>query len=214
MERFRHHQSLLIGNDIGFWHLHKIVHIIQELSVPWSVCGKGPATSIDILLNGALMLYWCIWPQFLVQGPLLAAQVLHWRHYFSTLFLAWSKWYLCQTVFRVLLTPKWPPDGPPCSFISTLFTLLWGRIIWAIFDQPSVDSQWHSSMLFLTVRDFHWAQYLSYVGHSWWCHSILGAVQSLFPPEWAMFWSFNWCHKCDWINWSNGMNFWTEDCSR
>jgi hypothetical protein len=61
--------------------------------------------------------------------------------------------------------------GPPLRIgdcaISPLccmsFTLLRGKIIWAIFDRPSVDSQWCCSMPFPPTRDFHWAQSLLYM---------------------------------------------------
>jgi hypothetical protein len=46
----------------------------------------------------------------------------------------------------------------------TSFTLLQGRTIWAIFDCLLADSQWCSSMPFLTARDFHWDQQTLYVG--------------------------------------------------
>jgi hypothetical protein len=72
--------------------------------------------------------------------------------------------YLLWILFRVLLTPKWPPDGPLCSSVSMSFILLRGRIIWAIRDCPSVNSQLRSSMPFLTASDFHWAQQPLYVG--------------------------------------------------
>jgi hypothetical protein len=86
------------------------------------------------------MLYWCLWPQFLVRGPQLAAQVSHCWHHFSTSFLAWSQEYLWRTLSSILLTPKWPSDGPPSSSVSTSFPLLRGRTIWATYDRPSADS--------------------------------------------------------------------------
>jgi hypothetical protein len=40
----------------------------------------------------------------------------------------------------------------------TAFTLLRGRITWAIFDRLIADSQLYSSMPFLTASDYLWAQ--------------------------------------------------------
>jgi hypothetical protein len=97
-------------------------------------------------------------------GAATGCTVSHYRHHFSTSFLPWSKKYFCQTLPRVLLTPKWPPYGPLCSSVSISFTVLRGRTIWVIFDRPSADSQWRSTVPSLMVRDFHWAHQLLYVG--------------------------------------------------
>jgi hypothetical protein len=43
-------------------------------------------------------------------------------------------------------------------WLTSSFTLLRGRITWAIFDSPLAYSQWRCSMPFLTAWDFHWAQ--------------------------------------------------------
>jgi hypothetical protein len=87
---------------------------------------------------------------------------------------------------------------PPRNSISTSFTLLGGRTIWSIFYQPSVDSQWPSSITFLTgiplgpvvfICGAQLAMYF-YSGH---CPA---SISSRMRP---VSWSFNWCQKCDWI---------------
>jgi hypothetical protein len=77
-------------------------------------------------------------------------------------------------------------DSPLCSSVSMSFIPLRGRISWAIFDPPSKHYQWRSGMPFLTARDFRWPSSF----RTWGCGrrrlSILGAVRSLFPAEWAV----------------------------
>jgi hypothetical protein len=82
------------------------------------------------------------------------------------------------TLSRVLLTPRRPPDGPPCSSASISFALHQARTILAALDRPSAGSQWRSTVPSFTVRDFHWAQYPSTWGSGRGYLSIPGAVQS------------------------------------
>jgi hypothetical protein len=152
---FHYCQSLLNENGIGFWPICKIIHSNQEVSVSLVALWEGPC-----YINSKPTLYWCIWPQFPVRRPWLAAQVSHCQHHFSTSLLTWGQKNLYRILFRVLLTPKWPPDSPLCSSVSTSFILLQERIIWAIWNRPLADSQLCSSMQLLTASNFHWAQHV------------------------------------------------------
>lgn len=60
--------------------------------------------------------------------------------------------------------------------LSGLFLILCRRI-------PSLPT----SMPFLTARDFHWAQQFCTWGCGRRCLSLLGAAQSLLPPERALY---------------------------
>jgi hypothetical protein len=125
-------------------------------------------------------------PESLFGGPRLGARVSHCEHHYSTPFLAWSKWYLCRILLRVLLTPKWLPDGPPCSSVSTSFILHRGSTIQTILDRRAADFRWRSSMPFLTATDFQYAQLLLHVGLRSAMSFYLGAVRTLLPPEWSI----------------------------
>jgi hypothetical protein len=58
------------------------------------------------------------------------------------------------------LDTRSPPDSPKCSGVSTSSTLLRGSYL----DHPLADSQFRSRTPFLTASDFHWVQYIFYVG--------------------------------------------------
>jgi hypothetical protein len=81
----------LVGNDVGFWPLDKIVHSNQHVSVSLVAPQKGPCYSVTILSNGAPTFYLYIWPWFPVSAPRLTALVSYWWHHLSTSFLAWSQ---------------------------------------------------------------------------------------------------------------------------
>jgi hypothetical protein len=160
------------------------VTAIRRYPFPWPLWGKDPATSVAILSNGTPTLYWCIRPRLLVRGPRLAAQVSQRRNH-STSCVAWSRKYICLTLYRVLLTPTFPPDGPPCSSTSTSFTLHWGRTIWSTLDRPSANYQWRSKIPSFTATGFHLVPVALVRRAPVSDLTISGVVQPLLLQEWV-----------------------------
>lgn len=119
-------------------------------------------------------MYWCIWSQFVVWGPQLAAQVLH-----STLFLAWS-----HSTFAGhpsdLQTLHYVVQSAHCLLCSNgEFSEQFLIICWRIASGAVV---YRSSQQGISI----WTSIFCIWGCSWWCLSILDTLQSLLPPEWVL----------------------------
>jgi hypothetical protein len=89
------------------------------------------------------------------------------------------------TVARPYSGSRWHPSDFLSSSVRTSFTLLQGRTT-GLFRSPLANSQWHSSMLFLTMRVFIGPVAFVKWGSSQQCPSILGAAQPLLLPDWAL----------------------------
>jgi hypothetical protein len=151
-QRFCHCRNLSTGNGVGFQPLRKIIHSDHEVMVflfaPWErpcyIDGYPFERGPDIVLMQC--------PRFLVLGPWLAARCHTAGTTSQHRFLPGASRTFVGPYWGSWLTPTWPPDGLACSLISTSFTLLRRRTTCAISDHLSADSQWRSSMPFVSAR--------------------------------------------------------------
>jgi hypothetical protein len=141
----------------GFLPLGKVAHNDQEISFPSLLRGKGADISMANKSKSIPILYWWIWPDswFGVStrctAVALPAPLLNIASCLEAV-------VLFLTLFGILWTTKWPPEGPPCNLISTSLTVLRRKTSWLIFYRPSADPYWRSSMPFHTAWDLHCAQ--------------------------------------------------------